>query len=123
VKAWFRYLLPGVFAEIEHWRERAVTAESRLSDLVSQIDAVLQREREEWRAERRQLLDRHQGVNSLPLLPDADGSGRDRPPTPTNPIGRAIAEAQAKQTQFADPFTSDEFVETFVDEYLRNQAQ
>lgn len=115
-----KLLLPGVFADRDHWRERALNAEARLSELVSQVDAVMARERAEWRSERAELMGRLRGEISLPPLPDDDGrNGRASPPVPrANPIARAY-DAAKKAAEEAVP---DELVGQIVDDYLRMNA-
>lgn len=113
-----RLLLPGAFAEVHHWRERALNAEARLSDLVGQIAETMAREREEWRNEREQLLGRPRGELSLPLPPEDDGrNGRMCPPVPrASPIARAYAKAQEETA------VPDDFVNEIVDDYLKMKA-
>jgi hypothetical protein len=118
--AFLRLFLPGVFADAYHWRERALNAESRLSELISQMDAIFSDERQERRAEWTELMGRMRGDLPLSLpLSDDGSSGGNRPPAAraTNPIARAIAAARER-----DAAIPDEVVEKTVDEILKMNA-
>jgi hypothetical protein len=113
-------LLPGVFADAHHWKERALNAESRLSELISQMEAIFNNERLERRAEWTELMGRMRGDYPLPLPPSDDGrNGDTRVPVPpaTNPIARALAAAREREAAM-----KDEFVEKAVDDYLKMNA-
>ena len=115
-----RLLLPGVFADAYHWRERALNAEARLSELVSQMDAIFNGEREERRAEWAELMGRMRGDFPLPLPPSDDGrNGGTRPPVPraTNPIARAYEAAKKREAEMTDQVVTD-----VVDDLLRMNA-
>lgn len=113
-------LLPGVFADAHHWKERALNAESRLSELISQMDAIFNNERLERRAEWTELMGRMRGDYPLPLPPSNDGrSGDTRVPAPsaTNPIARALAAAREREAAM-----KDEFVDQVVQDHLMKNA-
>lgn len=115
-----RMLLPGVFADAHHWKERALNAEARLSELISQMDATFNNERQERRAEWTELMGRMRGDYTLPLHPSDDGrNGDTRIPVPraTNPIARAFEAARAREATIPD-----EVVEKAVDEILKMNA-
>lgn len=114
-----KLLLPGVFADRGHWRERALNAEARLSELISQMDATFSRERAEWRSEQAELMGRLGGDYPLPLPPSDDGrTGRDVSSGPrSHPIARAFAEAKEREAKIPDAV-----VEAAVDEILKMNA-
>jgi len=119
-----RLLLPGVFADAHHWRERALNAEERYSELISQMEAIFNNERQERRAEWTELMGRMRGDFPLPLPPSDDGrNGETRLSVPraTNPIARTIADHRAKEQKRIDEM-ADELVEQMVDERLRMNA-
>jgi len=118
--AFLRMLLPGVFADAHHWKERALNAEARLSELLSQMDTIFSNERQERRAEWTELMGRMRGDYPLPLPPSDDGrNGDTRVPVPraTNPIARAFEAAKAREGKIPD-----DVVEAAVDEYLKMNA-
>lgn len=118
--AFLRMLLPGVFADAHHWKERALNAEARLSDLISKMDAIFSDERQERRAEWTELMGRMRGDYPLPLPPSDDGrNGDTRVPVPraTNPIARAFADAKAREAAIPD-----EVVDQAVQDYLMKNA-
>ena len=118
--AFLRMLLPGVFADAHHWKERALNAEARLSELLSQMDTIFSNERQERRAEWTELMGRMRGDYPLPLPPsDAGRNGDTRVPVPpaTNPIARALAAARLREAAM-----KDEAVEKAVDEILKMNA-
>ena len=118
--SFIRLLLPGVFADAHHWKERALNAESRLSELISRMDTIFSDERQERRAEWTELMGRMRGDYPLPLPPSDDGrNGDTRVPVPraTNPIARAYAAAREREAAM-----TNEVVETAVDEYLKMNA-
>lgn len=116
---WIRALLPGVFAEVYHWKERALRAEALLNDVVAQYSTTIAHEREQHSAERRELLSMLAGTTSQkpPQPADEEGSGY-AAPSFIHPINRIIQEYQASQ---ASEFP-DELVESIVDEYQRQNA-
>jgi hypothetical protein len=118
--AFLRMLLPGVFADAHHWKERALNAESRLSELISQMEAIFNSERQERRAEWTELMGRMRGDFPLPLPPSDDGrNGGTRPPVPraTNPIARAYEAARKQEAEMTDQLVTD-----VVDDILRMNA-
>ena len=120
-----KLILPGIFADRDHWRERALNAEAQVSGLISQYDSTIARKEEEWRIERAEILGRMRGDHiSLPGSPLDDGrSGEIRLPAAraTNPIARVIAEARAKEQETADKLT-DDMVNILVDDILMANA-
>lgn len=117
---WIRALLPGIFVEVYHWKERALRAEKQLSEVVSQYSTTIAHERELHAAERRELLSMLAGNTSQkpPQSADVnDGSGFTVTPI-IHPIQRAIDDFKASQSQ---PIT-DEMIEAGVEEYLRMSA-
>ena len=118
---WIRALLPGIFVEVYHWKERALRAENQLSEVVSQYSTTIAHERELHAAERRELLNMLAGNTSQkpPQSADVDeGNGFTAIPSFTHPIQRAIDQFKANQSQ---PIP-DEMVDAGVEEYLRMSA-
>lgn len=117
---WIRALLPGVFAEVYHWKERALRAEALLNDVVAQYSTTIAHEREQHSAERRELLSMLAGTASQkpPQLADEEGGSFTTAPFFVHPINRIIQEYQASQ---ASEFPN-ELVESIVDEYQRQNA-
>lgn len=118
---WIRALLPGIFVEVYHWKERALRAEKQLSEVVGQYSTTIAHERELHAAERRELLSMLAGNTSQkpPQSADVnDGSGFTVAPSFIHPIQRAIDDFKANQSQ---PIT-DEMIEAGVEEYLRMSA-
>lgn len=122
MKEWMRYFLPGVFSEVHHWRERALLAEKRLGEVVSEVGATIAHQREQFDAERRELQNLLAGNTSQKPPQRADEEGVDcTTPSfslPSHPIGRKIKEFQESQAKSLP----DEMVEMAVDEYLRLTA-
>lgn len=118
---WIRALLPGVFVEAYHWKERALLAEARLGDVVSQYSLTIAHEREQHSAERRELLSMLAGTTSQKPPQSAemnDGGGFVPAPSFIHPINRAIQDFKTHQAELIP----DEIVELATEEYLRQQA-
>lgn len=118
---WIRALLPGIFTEVYHWKERALRAEKQLNEVVGQYSTTIAHERELHAAERRELLGMLAGNTSQKPPQSAemnDGSGFTVTPSFVHPMQRAIDEFKASQSQ---PIT-DEMIEAGVEEYLRLSA-
>lgn len=49
--------MPGVFAEREHWQERAIRAEQQVDEIVAQYSQMIAHEREQSAAERARLME------------------------------------------------------------------
>ena len=119
---WVRLFLPGVFSEVVHWRERALLAEKRLGEVVSQMATTLAHEREQFDAERRELTMLLTGRSSQEPPQSAEEEGAS--PTassfsiPTHPIQRKRQEFLAQQANSLP----DDVVEAAVDEYLKFTA-
>lgn len=117
-----RLFLPGVFSEVVHWRERALLAEKRLGEVVSQMATALAQEREQFDAERRELTKLLAGKSSQEPPQSAEDDGTN-PTVPsfsisTHPIQRKRQEFFAQQANSLP----DDMVQAGVDEYLRLNA-
>lgn len=117
---WIRALLPGIFVEVYHWKERALRAEKQLGEVVGQYSTTIAHERELHAAERRELLSMLAGNTSQKPPQSAEmNEGSSFEATPfVHPIQRAIDDFKASQSQ---PIT-DEMIEAGVEEYLRLSA-
>lgn len=122
LKGWLRLFLPGVFAEVHHWQERAERAEARLGEVVSQFATTIAHEKEQHDARERYLLEQLLAWNTSqkPPVPEEEWSGAlgAAPTQFTHPIQRKIQEFY-KEQQDAIP---EEMVEAGVEEYLRLAA-
>lgn len=126
MKDWVRVLLPGVFAEVYHWKERAERAEARLGEVVAAFATTIAHEKEQHDARERELL--------AHLLA---GNTSQKPPLPEDGEGRGQFAASSSFTQFTHPFQRkiqdfqqeqanslpDDVVEAGVEEYLKIKAQ
>lgn len=121
---WIRLLLPGVFVEVSHWRDRARRAESQVEKIIEQYSTVIAHEREVHAAERAELLSMLAGKPSQkpPQSAEQDGEvlGNNSFSSPfyANPIQRAIAQVRA---ELAEP-VPDELIASAVDDLLRHNA-
>ena len=119
--SWIRALLPGVFAEAYHWKDRALRAEAQIGKIVEQYGATIVHEREQHSAERRELLSMLAGTTSQKPPQSAemnDGGGFVPAPSFIHPINRAIQEFKTHQAELIP----DDIVELATEEYLRQQA-
>lgn len=129
---WLRGLLPGVFVEACHWRERAENAEARLHQVLEQYHTLLTHEREVHATERAELLKLllTTGITTQKPPQSAIDNGEDAllPSSPfvfqqyTNPIQRIQAEAREQLAKLHANLIPDDEVDTLRDEYLKQSA-
>lgn len=117
---WIRALLPGVFTEVNHWKQRALRAESCLDSVIAQYSTVIAHEREQHAAERREFMNLLAGNTSQkPPLPASDEGGSFTATSSfIHPMNRIIEEYKTKQASLIP----DEVVELATEEYLRMNA-
>ena len=121
MKNWLRLLLPGVFAEVHHWRVRAELAEARLGEVIGQWSVSLEAERQEKAQLQKEILDLLRGNIPMPspATEDTGGLARSSPPVySANPIARAISEDRQRLANNIP----DDVVDVLTDEYLKRQA-
>lgn len=121
--SWIRGILPGIFAESYHWRERALQAEARLSQVIDSYSTVIAHERELHEAERRELL-QYLVVDSAKPPQPGEGveGGMLSSALSLHPIQQAIESAKKARVENYVAALPDDEVERLRDEYLRTRA-
>lgn len=126
MKDWVRALLPGVFAEVHHWKERAERAEARLGEVVAAFATTIAHEKEQHDAREGELLTHLLAGNTSqkpPLPEDGEGGGQF---AASPSFTQSIHPYQRKIQEFYDQQANalpEEFVEAGVEEYLKIKAQ
>ncbi len=129
--AWLRGLLPGVFVDACHWRERAINAESRLQQVLEQYHTLLTHEREVHATEKAELVRLLLAGNTTQKPPQSalDDEGElSKSSFPsfvqyTNPIQRIQAEAKQQIAELEANSIPDDQVAAELDAYLMKNAQ
>ena len=127
---WLRGLLPGVFVDACHWRERAQNAESRLQQVLEQYHTLLTHEREVHATEKAELVKLLLAGNTTQKPPQSamDDEGELNNNFPSfvqygNPIQRIQAEARQQIASLEANSISDEDVAAELDAYLMKNAR
>ncbi len=128
--AWLRGLLPGVFVDACHWRERAINAESRLQQVLEQYHTLLTHEREVHATEKAELVKLLLAGNTTqkPPQPTLDNEGElSKSNFPSfvqyaNPIQRIHAEAKQQIAELEANSIPDDQVAAELDAYLMKNA-
>lgn len=128
---WLRGLLPGVFVDACHWRERALNAEARLQQVLEQYHTLLTHEREVHATEKAELVKLLLAGNTTQKPPqsaisDEGELGKSSFPSfiqqYTNPIQRIQAEAKQQIASLEANSISDDQVAAELDAYLMKSA-
>ncbi len=128
--AWLRGLLPGVFVDACHWRERAINAESRLQQVLEQYHTLLTHEREVHATEKAELLKLLLAGNTTQKPPQSAMGNEgelNNISFPSfveyaNPIQRIQAEVRQQIASLEANSISDDQVTAELDAYLMKNA-
>lgn len=131
VLTWLRGLLPGVFVDACHWRERAINAESRLQQVLEQYHTLLTHEREVHATEKAELVKLLLAGNTTQKPPQSamgnEGELMGNTNFPSfvpyaNPIQRIQAEVRQQIASLEANSISDDQVTAELDAYLMKNA-